>query len=442
MNMALFGRKKSAPEPGVELVAEAPVPQRTPDQQREHLIANLEPLRPFGMQINDVAGLTLCEDVASDIDLPMVTTSRVEGYGVRAANIVGATGRHPIDLRLVGAVEDKATVPNQALPAGGCVLISEGAPVPVGVDAVVALADAEQVGRTTVIFTDETRLNENLHLRGSELADGAELIAAGTLLDARSVAMLAEVGLDKVLVRPRLRIVVVTVDSSLVAPGEPLTAVNQRYDSVTAMVTAAARADGATVYPVGVLPSDASVLKQALTDQAIRADLMIVLAGPDAEERLVFDVLRGLGPVDRAEVSLNGLGIYSFARLGDDQVPVLVLPAGAVSAFVAYHVLVRPVMARLADADADGEARRQATARGGVRSIEGATQYVPAVVAGDEIRPVSQAGVEMAYDLYRANALMILAADRPDVEPGDRIDFLPLDGGQRLIQAGTGQTPR
>ena len=45
-------------------------------------------MRPFGMQIWDVPGLVLCEDITSDLDLPLVTTARVGGWGVRGSDLV------------------------------------------------------------------------------------------------------------------------------------------------------------------------------------------------------------------------------------------------------------------------------------------------------------------------------------------------------------------
>lgn len=101
MGMALFGRKNHSDDqpvetPPVEVVATpTSVPQRTVQEQREFLLSRVQPLRPFGMSILDAVGLTLCEDIVSDLNLPLVTTAQISGFGLRASDIVGGDTVQP-----------------------------------------------------------------------------------------------------------------------------------------------------------------------------------------------------------------------------------------------------------------------------------------------------------------------------------------------------------
>ncbi len=428
--MALFGRKKNSPEPDAEPIAQASaveeqqLTRRTPAEHLASVLDGVRPMRPFGMGVNDVSGLTLCEDISSDIDVPMVTTARVEGYGVRAANIVGATPRRPIDLRLVGLVDRRDTLPSEAVAPGACVLVAEGAPVPKGVDAVVPLGDAEQSGRI-VSFPVEARLRQNLRMRGSDLADGERLLPAGTILDARAIALLAEVGLDKVLVRPRPRVVVFSVGPGLVAPGMPITSLNQRYASGTALIAAAARTDGATVYPLEIVGRDAAALKRTITDQAIRADAIVVLTQGEPDAILVAEVLEAAGTVEFAHVTMNAGSAQASGRIGEEQVPVLVFPADAVTAFACYHVYVRPLLDRLAARETVAEPCR-ASVTEGVRAAMSGKRYLPAFADDAGIRPLSSAGSELAYDLVKANALLIVPQGE-ELAVGAEAEYVCLD---------------
>lgn len=420
--MALFGRKKHAPAPAREPVVEELLPERTPDEHLATILDGVRPLRPFGMQINDVSGLTLCEDIVSDLDLPMVSTALVEGYGLRAADVVGASERRPVELRILGVVDRHDQLPTLAVPPGGCMLVAAGAPLPRGVDAVVPIGDAERAGRT-VSFTYEAQVNQNVSARGSLLAEGTRLLESGASLDPRGISVLAEVGLDKVLVRPRPRLVVFSVGPDLIAPGLPVSGVGQRYASATALIASAAREDGATVYPLDIVSRDAAVLRQTLTDQAIRADAMVVLAQDEADAHLAADVLAGAGTADNAHVLLNDGGALPVGRLGDDRVPVLVLPAEPVAAFTAYHLFVRPLLDRLG-ARAAGPAPR-VTARL-VDDVDAAagTRYVPVTLAGGEARPL--AGTQaLAHHMLRADAFAIVPPCS-DLAAGDAVECLLL----------------
>ena len=59
---------------------------------------------------------------------------------------------------------------------------------------------------------------------------------------------------------------------------------------------------------------------------------------------------------------------------------------------------------------------------------EGVTQYIPALRLQDgTVRPVSDADSELAFDLARANVLLVVPEAWGGVQPGSRVQCLPLD---------------
>lgn len=421
--MALFGRKSHSPAPRAKLVAlNEPHPHRSTDEQLAIMLESVEPLRPFGMQINDVSGLTLCEDIVSDIDLPMLTTASVDGYAVRSSDTAGATQAAPADLVVTGVAQRRDVLPLEALPEGGCILVSTGAPVAEGVDAVVPLTDVVRDGQV-VSIPRQASVHEGLSVRGSALADGDKLLTADTVLDPLSIGVLAEIGLDKVLVRPRPRVVVFAVGARLIAPGLPITGVGQSYSAQTALLAAASRADGATVYALDAVPPDAKALRQAIHDQSIRADLMLILAATDTDAHLAGGVLAELGPVDRAWVSLDGGREIATGRLGDDQTPVVVLPGTPVAAYVAHRLLIRPLIERLFARDAPPLPRVRRRAAAALDGGEG-VRHVPVLLNGEEAVELGATG-GFACDLYRADALAEVPAS--GIAAGAEVDCLLLE---------------
>ncbi|MFV0452658.1 MAG: gephyrin-like molybdotransferase Glp [Propioniciclava sp.] len=411
--MALFGRRKTTdlPEQDDPVIAEPPAPapavaHRSVEQQRDFLLAHVGAMRPFGMQIHDVVGLTLCEDITSDLDLPLVTTARISGFGVRSSDLVGATADAPARLYVVGRI-GIADDPGSALMAGAAVEVEEGAILPDGVDAIVPPAHCTMGPEGNVHITTEMRLYANLRRAGSELADGERLLAAGETLTPRSVGVLAEVGIDRVLVRPRPRVVVVSVSDVLVPPGEALTRPQQRYDSATALLAASARATGATVYPMGILPRDAEVIGQTIADQQIRADLILVIGGGE----LIRQVADGMGDLDEAYVALNGEARYGFAALGSEGTPMLMLPSGSVNVYAAYHALIRPMINKLNEADPLSTSVVTGRLGATLDLPADVTHYLPAHLGEDgTVDLVSTPDSQLAWDLERADVLVILPA--------------------------------
>ena len=136
----------------------------------------------------------------------------------------------------------------------------------------------------------------------------------------------------------------------------------------------AARSDGATVYPLGVVPADTASVARVVNDQQIRADLIVVVGGAS-----FVGSVPGAHDVDEALVGLNGQVSVAYAALGDTKTPMVALPAGVISAYVAYLALVRPLVHTLNEVDPLTGERVLGRLTETIESEVGVTQYVPAV---------------------------------------------------------------
>ncbi|MCC6496198.1 MAG: hypothetical protein IT193_08055, partial [Propionibacteriaceae bacterium] len=224
---------------------DVPAPRSLP-AHRSFLLDRVSTLRPFGIGLLDAAGLTLCETIVADLDLPTFTAATTAGWAVRASNLVGASRQRPVILPVVDQIE-AGDYHGAPLTKGTAVLVAAGAPLPEGADAVMPLAEGLAVA-DEVQFTSEARFQQNLRLAGSRIADGDTLVAKGSVLTPRTLAVIAEVGHDKVLARPRPRVVVLTADEFLTAPGLPLTRLSETYDATTTLLAATLRDEGAQVF--------------------------------------------------------------------------------------------------------------------------------------------------------------------------------------------------
>ncbi|HSK34320.1 MAG TPA: gephyrin-like molybdotransferase Glp [Propionicimonas sp.] len=315
---------------------------RSLDDHRQHLLGLVETLRPFGINLLDAAGLTLCESIVSDLDLPTYSAATVAGYAVRASNLVGANRQRPIILPIVDSIE-AGGYRHAPLTPRTAVLVEVGAPLPEGADAVMPLDDGLAVD-DDVQFTTEARVHQNVRLAGSRVADGDQLVARGSVLTPRTLAVIAEVGHDKVLAMPRPRAVVLVADDTLKAPGLPLARLSESYDATSTLLAATLRDDGAQVFVGHVASSDPKAIGVALGEQLVRADLVLLVTRPT---ELLEAVLASQGSLDIAEVDALP-GRQLFALVGEDRSPVLVVSPDAVPAYLAYGLVGRPLLQKLA----------------------------------------------------------------------------------------------
>lgn len=429
--MALFGRKKSVPRSDVEAevdVEEEDVPMlpeapaldanglRSVADHVSYLLSLVSPLKPFGMGLLEAWDQVMCEDIDSMINVPPNSTSKVDGYAVVAADLLDDDGR---ELDLVESAE--------RLVAGSALAVGVGDVLPRGATAVLPSAfgtvDAEKLNIVDLVFE-----GDYVRAAGEHLAVGTRLLSEGNTLNDRAIGMMASAGIDRVLVRPRPRVVVVSSGDELVEPGSQVQH-GEDTDSNSFMIAAAARAAGATVFRVAVHSSDPAELRSAITDQLIRADLLIsTTSGRREDYEAVASAMADLGLTDSVDVAMSPGRTQTFGLIGEDGVPMVMLPGNPVSAYVSFQAFVRPLIRRLAGASEHRTVLRAIT-RTPLRSVLGRTH----LLRGDLVTDTNVATVERVSDphamaeLSRSNALIIMGENVDHVRAGEHVLCWPLD---------------
>ena len=176
------------------------------EAHRDFVLSLVQPLMPFGMALVDAVGLQVNEDIHADVAVPAFNAAAVDGYAVRATDVRGASPTSPVRLPVDGEVWTGV----DALPAMTARTIRAGQKLPVGADTVVARALTDK-GADNVTIHGATLRGQNVRDEGSDIAEGSLLVEQGAVLDSRLVAVLAASGMDKVLVRPRPRLVVMSI---------------------------------------------------------------------------------------------------------------------------------------------------------------------------------------------------------------------------------------
>lgn len=431
--MPLFRRKVDEPAP-VREPAWPPLPAPVPDlgearslaAHRNFLLGLVQPLMPFGMALVDAVGLQVSESIHADAPVPSFDMASVDGYAVRAADVRGATASTPVRLPVDGQVWSG----DDDLPPMTARMIRAGQGLPIGADTVVALGAAE--GDADTVTISSALRGQNVCDEGSDIDEGELLVEKGTVLDPALVAALAASGIDKVLVRPRPRVVVVAVGSELAAPGRGL-GPGEKYDADSYVLAAAAKSLGAEVWRVGIVRDQVDEVRQVLADQQIRADLIVVSGGlSGGPDGTVGTALQDLGPFDIAEVALEPGGWQGVGILGDDEVPVIMVPGDPVSAYVAFQAFVRPAILQLMGAEPVlpetyvAKASRSITSTPGVLELRRALATDEA--AGLVVSPVGSGHAPLfVSELPQANALLLLGPETDFVAAGDDVDLWLLD---------------
>src|SRR6195952_5027055 len=395
----------------------------------ERVLARIEPMQPFEHPLMDAIGLPVGEDVLAPVSLPVFDNSAMDGYAVAFKDVADATAERPLHLPVVGEIAAGQTEIFTLTP-GTTVRIMTGAPIPQGCTAVVPFEWTEEDGREVLV---RQAPEEGQHIRraGEEVTKGDLLMRQGEVIGTRQVGLLAAVGLGRVPTAPRPRVVVMSTGSELVEPGRPLGR-DSIYDSNSFLLAAAVRSHGAVAYRVRASSDDPATFSEALSDQLVRADMVVTSGGVSmGTHDVVKEVLSALGTVEFLEVAMQPGKPQGFGVVGEDETPIFTLPGNPVSAYVSFEMFVVPALHKLTGRKPVGRVLTTATVQTSMRSMRGKQQLVRAKAElsaeGVRVTPVGGAGSHLIAGLAQSDALIVLAEGVTRVDQGDQVPVLLLD---------------
>jgi molybdopterin molybdotransferase len=377
------------------------------------------------VNLHQVRGRVLADDLVTTIDLPPHDTSAMDGFAVRSADI--ATGK-TTSLRLVG--DAAAGHPfDGAVGEKEAVRILTGAAVPQGADRVVELERSVIIGGSVHAQADVLAAN-NIRRRGEDVASGTRVFRAGHRLRAQDVALAGALGQSTLRVRKPLRIGLFSTGDELCEPGtQP--GPGQIWDFNRLILPGLLEPFGCLVNDYGILRDDKQSVEAALLSAARDCDLLITTGGMSVgREDHIRSVIGRRGSLDIWPISIRpGRPV----GLGDiDDCPILALPGNPIAAVIAFVAFGRTVVSVLSGAHDEMPTPLRLPAGFEFKKPAGLRQYLLADLANasgsmSTAVPWPKQSPAMLSPLLKANGLIVLDEHREHVAFGDLIDVMPLE---------------
>jgi molybdopterin molybdotransferase len=385
-------------------------------------IAALVPATPVVLlPLADCVGLVLGEDLVSPVALPPFDNSAMDGYAVHAADVAGAQAQAAVALPVPVDIPAGRTDIVPLLP-GTAHRIMTGAPVPPGADAVVKVEDTDGgVQRVAV----RAPVEPGTHIRrlGEDVAEGATVLKAGTVLGAPQIGLAAAIGRAELPVHRPARVLVLSTGTELVEPGNPLLH-GQIYESNSALLAAAVREIGGRPTVLRAVPDDVDQFHRAVTEHAGEADLLVTSGGVSAGAyEVVKDALSGQG-VEFLRVAIQPGGPQGCGRFGE--LPVVTLPGNPVSTALSFELFLRPALLSAMGHQAVERPRATARTTAELRSPAGKRQYRRGHHAGDTVTPVGGPGSHLLASFANSDCLIEVPEAVTVVPAGEPVDLVLL----------------
>jgi molybdopterin molybdotransferase len=287
-------------------------------------------------------GRVLAQDQISNLDVPPMDNSQMDGWAVRRADLLMG-GELTMSQRIAAG-----SVPSTLLP-GTVARVFTGAMIPPGADAVVMQEQARLEGER-VSFEAIPEPGEWIRRAGEDIRRGAVVLEAGTRLSPQALGLAASVGLASLPVKPRVRVACFFTGDELAMPGEPLKP-GAIYNSNRFVLTALLSRLGCDVVDLGIVPDTLEATRAALRDAAAASDLIVTSGGMSVgEEDHVKPALQAEGSLKTWQVAIKPgkpLAWGEVRRAQGGTAQFIGLPGNPVSSFVTFLLFVRPFILRM-----------------------------------------------------------------------------------------------
>lgn len=399
------------------------------------VLAGVSVLSPEKVSLLDSLGRVLAETIVAQDSLPPFANSAMDGYALRAADLVGTNAQNPATLRVIGDIA-AGNMPDVTVAPGTAARIMTGAPIPPGADAVVPVEDTDESWRgkerplpAKIRIKREVNPGDYLRQPGEDIKRGETILKTGHIIRPQEIGVLASLGMSQLNVVRRPKVGILATGDELIPVEKPLQPGKIRNSN--------GYTQAAQVMALGAIPVPLGIARD--TEEDVRAKLQIGLnIGVDL---FISSAGVSVGAYDVVKAVLENEGNVGFWRVRMRPgkplafgtyhgVPYLGLPGNPVSAMVSFERFARAAIRKMGGYQTFERPQVSAILQEHIES-DGRESYLRAVVKkinGQYLATTTgEQGSHMMTSLVKANALLIIPEGVTAVAQGDVISAWMLD---------------
>lgn len=414
----------------------------TVDEALERILGYVNVLEPEEKPLLEALGQVLAEDVTSDLNIPPLDNTAMDGYAVRAKDTRGASPDSPVQLQVVGEVAAGYAFRGEVRP-GTAVRIMTGAPIPAGADAVVPFEETDEPFQkapershrvdAAVRLFKEARLGDNIRRAGEDVRPSQAVMHKGRVLRPSEIGVLASLGRATALVIRRPLVAILSTGDELAEAGQPKPPA-KIYDTNAYSVGALIRRYGGVPRPLGIAKDTVEALT-AKIQESLDADMLITSAGVSrGDYDVVKEVLAREGDIDFWTVAMKPGKPLAFGcfRKDNRRVPHIGLPGNPVSSMVTFELFARPALMKMMGKTNWQRPMVKAVAEERIVNRDDPRRYYARCIVREKdgryyASLTGPQGSGMLTSMVHANALTVIPPEVDEVQPGEEIDVIMLD---------------
>ena len=415
------------------------------EEALERILDSFRPLEPEETPTLDALGQVLAEDIVSELDIPPLDNSAMDGYAVQAGSIKGASQDSPIELEVIGT-SAAGDLPKYPVSPGTAVRIMTGAPVPEGADAIVPFEITDELvrrssgnSRAKIGINVQVERGADIRPAGQDVRRGERVLAKGTVLRPAEIGVLASLGYSRVKVIRRPDVAILATGDELLEPGDQYS-VGKIYNSNSLSVAAGVVRCGGVPKILGIARDDLESMNARLAE-GLQSDMLITSAGVSmGDYDMVKDVLARRGKIDFWSVRMRPAKPLAFGLLDAPNgrtVPHLGLPGNPVSTMVAFEQFGRAAIYKMLGKINYNAPTIRAVLDEKIYNSDGRRVYARVIVTKRDgtyhARLTGHQSSNLLTSMARANGLAICPEDLHEKAAGDVVEVRMIDWPEEVF---------
>ncbi|MFH1453059.1 MAG: molybdopterin biosynthesis protein [Armatimonadota bacterium] len=377
------------------------------------------------IKVEDSLDRITAENVMAKVSYPHFFMSGIDGIAVSSVLTYNASPATPVQLKMGEAGY----------------FVDNGRQLPAGCDAVIPIERVKFHSLELIEITDKVTPWENIRPIGQEVAKQEIIIPKNSRIRSFDIGAMLSSGVDKIKVRKKPKIGIISVGDNLIPPGDTLEP-GSLYESTSYILSNIIKDHGALSGIYSISQENLEDLNKIVSKAVEKEDMVIIIAGCARGTNLVADLMLKAG-----ELAVFGTcmkpGQSVCAGFISDKC-VIGVPHFPFSAYIAFESFILPVILRMQGVSAASKEKANAVLASIVNSPIGIDEFirVQLVNVGTKMIAVPMSrGAELLMSLVKADGMLKISSEISKINAGSivEVDLLTNRANidKNLIMMGT-----
>ncbi len=299
------------------------------------------------VKVFESPGYILKEDIVAKSDVPLYSTSHMDGFALKSYETELASKSSPVEFKISNTTSILGKSTSYFLKNGEAYRIQTGGYLPFGADTIVPIENVNQINNANISISNPCKKGQFIFEKGADIKNGEIILKRGQPIRIQDAAYLANLNYYMVPVYRKPRIAIIPTGTELTDEIKENNDQNTHKVINTNSPIIARIVDeiGGIPKDYGVTPDEQDILKNKI-DLAIKeCDIIITIGGSSVgKQDIVEKTINLMGDpgvivhgvkLDRGRVS--GLAVINNK-------PIIILPGPIQGTLNGFIVFVRPLI--------------------------------------------------------------------------------------------------